>query len=1084
MSTGTLPIPDKAAYDMNVPLQRIPDGADIVAAFLYWQTVETSGENAGQNGFFNNGSGVNYPISGTQLGNLNAPVSWSSGGCAGASKGSKTIVTYRADVSGLLPVDKNGNIHPNTTYQVSLPDSGKPGTPPFAEGATLVIIYRLLVPSVPLNAVVIYDGAYAPSNAAQSTTQPIRGFFDAGNDQNLAIATKITHIVANGQSNKLQSVSLNNVNLPPLNGAPTPFPGNYNGSWDNPTWFPNTYGNVVKAQDFLATTMVVPNSSNKGCVSWGAIVMSTTVQDSDLDGLPDVWKNNQGYYDAGANRGMSNQGTCTLNQGVCLPKANDPSWVSLSGATPGKPDVFIQLDYMCLAEPDGTANCDPANGGISYAPDPQALANLTTAFSANLHRPINVHIDPNHQHIIPALTCTDGIDMNGNPVYCPYPLQAAVSWEGGFEFLKTQPLNYPDENSCETQTVGGVPGSGPLCQRRFPYGQNNSYHEVIFGVAVGTPNWDFLDGSLTSVVWSGNTVTFTTSADHGLVPAISPSDTTPNARVTVTGAISNPSLNNTYLVKSVTRVPGNYSFTIQLATSTTSPVAYTVTTDPVLMVGNGAATARSGISDLGGANSLITLGLWGVDGQTVPVQSGTFMHELGHALGLAHGGLYRTDLGGGVPPQVPDNYSFSFEPNCKPNFQSVMNYMFQVDLLDGVLDYSEEDLPTLNEKTGSEAIPSVLANAMHPTTKWYAPNQAFGSAAIAHCDGTPLLPTDPPGGTFLLQGPASSITWAMNQDINFDGQVEIALDGYSDWENVDLRQIGASGNDFWYGGAFPSARVSGAPLQSRVSGAPLQSRVSGAVQQARVSGKDIDFKTANAAVRPPALGHPSVALTPTNTVQVNFIAPAFGQSQIASFNIYRKTNDGPFSKPAYANFPVTGMLLPLPNPLTFTDTNVGCGVNYSYFVTTVLSDGRESVQSNTAGPISVQCQFVGFLSPLSTASQAPAPPTNSGSRNLGNAAPVKWELLGANNQPISDLTTLQLMQACSTTGPTSAPGPGSVCVPIYSPLGTEGSTTFRYSAPNFIVNWDTGVSSRLTHGWWTLELQLSDGRTWWTNILF
>src|SRR5215831_4525225 len=52
MSTGTIPIPDPGAYLTNVPLQQVPAGADIVAAFLYWATVEVSGVHAGQNGYF------------------------------------------------------------------------------------------------------------------------------------------------------------------------------------------------------------------------------------------------------------------------------------------------------------------------------------------------------------------------------------------------------------------------------------------------------------------------------------------------------------------------------------------------------------------------------------------------------------------------------------------------------------------------------------------------------------------------------------------------------------------------------------------------------------------------------------------------------------------------------------------------------------------------------------------------------------------------------------------------------------------------------------------------------------------------
>ena len=71
-ATGTISIPDAN----SVPAKGVPAGADIVAAFLYWQTVESSLTTfAGQQGYFNG-----YAIAGTVLGNPNAPVSWSSGG--------------------------------------------------------------------------------------------------------------------------------------------------------------------------------------------------------------------------------------------------------------------------------------------------------------------------------------------------------------------------------------------------------------------------------------------------------------------------------------------------------------------------------------------------------------------------------------------------------------------------------------------------------------------------------------------------------------------------------------------------------------------------------------------------------------------------------------------------------------------------------------------------------------------------------------------------------------------------------------------------------------------------------------------
>ncbi len=89
---------------------------------------------------------------------------------------------------------------------------------------------------------------------------------------------------------------------------------------------------------------------------------------------------------------------------------------------------------------------------------------------------------------------------------------------------------------------------------------------------------------------------------------------------------------------------------------------------------SGTVTSISGYSDLGGADSAVTLGLW----ETAPNQdmskrsnvlAGTLFHEIGHTLGLSHGGTYY---------DAPGSYVPTFDPNCKPNYQSVMNYLFQL----------------------------------------------------------------------------------------------------------------------------------------------------------------------------------------------------------------------------------------------------------------------------------------------------------------------------------------------------------------------------------------------------------------------
>ena len=69
----------------------------------------------------------------------------------------------------------------------------------------------------------------------------------------------------------------------------------------------------------------------------------------------------------------------------------------------------------------------------------------------------------------------------------------------------------------------------------------------------------------------------------------------------------------------------------------------------------------SGTADYpGGGDFLVTLGLWdntNFVGSDFGIAS-TTMHELGHTFGLGHGG--------------------DALPNCKPNYLSVMNYMFQL----------------------------------------------------------------------------------------------------------------------------------------------------------------------------------------------------------------------------------------------------------------------------------------------------------------------------------------------------------------------------------------------------------------------
>jgi hypothetical protein len=96
----------------------------------------------------------------------------------------------------------------------------------------------------------------------------------------------------------------------------------------------------------------------------------------------------------------------------------------------------------------------------------------------------------------------------------------------------------------------------------------------------------------------------------------------------------------------------------------------------------------SGNAEILGNDFYVTLGSWpngeGRPLGSVPDQAGTLLHELGHNLGLNHGG----DIG------LPEAEHIK---NRKPNYLSVMSYSFQVAGIFGRFDYSRDALGPLVE---------------------------------------------------------------------------------------------------------------------------------------------------------------------------------------------------------------------------------------------------------------------------------------------------------------------------------------------------------------------------------------------------
>jgi len=1050
----------------------VPQGAEIVAALVYWQTIEIIGGSTGQNGFFrpvfSGGPATGYVMQGTPLKNPNGPVYWDGSGCTAGKSTPKQLVTYLAVVTPYLRQDPKGNVLAGNTatpqnYEVKLPSQSNGS--PLTLGATLVLIYRVMSPSFPLNSIVIYDGSNSPSTSAQprgaldrdshdlgslTTTNTIQGFYQSDGSK-----SKLTYIVGNGQQNESETVSLNGSGLPSVYTSQPPFPGWYSGGlWDNVTWtFPNNKvnpPNPVPAGSSAATnswpsqsvsTAVTPAKAQ--CVTPAAIIFSTTVSDPDYDGLPPVLKNSRGYCDPAINNGSCNFGNSTDPAFVSLDDPLDPPQ---SGT--GRKDVFAQIDYM--VDSSGTnplLNQTDVNAAIKRVQN-AFLGPVENRGNNKLH---NVHLhlslgNPSQSYsgAITAQDCRDGVTVPG---LCSFPtapgdVGGVVGWKGNFAGIKNQLVLGGDPTQC-TSTP---PTAG--CQPRFQHGRKDAYHYVMLGRAPGLAQWFMVGGTL-AVKQTGNAVTFTTSTPHGpldavgvvalkrsgglssvdpvtglqtgLAPPGDPSCT--NGRVTIVGAASNPNLNGTYCVQN----PTDTTFTVNIGGSAAN-TSYTPLTDPNLAVAPGYVTQASGVSDVGGEDSLITLASWGTNA-TQKIIANTVMHELGHSNALTHGGYSFPNSGSG-------DYRPAVESNCKANFQSVMNYTFQLQfaplqfltgydasnnpLLLDVVDYSEQPLDTLNES--AVGVANVFtADPFYFFTGWYRPKTdgVPGTPGYIHCDGTPI--TD--NAQYVLQtGPANepamplcpfcnpSLSWLAGEDINFDGFRTETLHGYNDWANVNFDQVGATGSLSSTGGGLVAqggglvaqggglvAQGGGLVAQGGglvAQGGGLVAQGGGLVAQGgglvAQGGAEINLATANSVTRPPTQLFATEDVSP-RYIHLTWTAPSFGA--IDRYNIYRQP---PFASGSPLTVQASSLTFnSAKNQYTYIDKTAACNTGgYTYAVSALLQGtDQESAQSNSVNTTTAGKKLTGCYT-----NTPPTVTLNNLSFGLPNPAvqgsivPITWTL--------------------------------------------------------------------------------------------
>ena len=745
-----------ATGTITIDPSQIPAGAEIVAAYLYWETLAPSSGPVPSTLAGARFQKNDISRSAVLLNQGGSPGCSASGGddhddSEDGGGNASSVYVYRSDVlpyfERVTPSDPTKAVQVVVAgpHEVSLPDAGPGHRLPSTLGAGLVVVYRVAgydattlpaysSPKMPLKSIVIYDGGFTLSKASPQLLLSMEGFYEASRGEPNA---KLTQIVGNGVPGLSDTVQVTSTLAAADNQrvATSPFVGG--GGGGNPAGSTSTGIDVItfalplEPGAMKAGISVTGDAKNNcGCLTFGASVLSTVVQDRDGDGLLDVWEKESEWSSKPA-RLASVYGSWPLTEptGDALPD------LQAMGADPDFQDVFVQIDYMVGSDGHTHLPTKPALDAIAAAfhnaaPRPSLIAQGTCApTAASGQCPIRIHFDvgSNYQ---PAATVTAST------------CAAAVSWT-------------PD---CAIIPLRGGTKSGVISESLC----------TAAGTLAGSrpPNTCAFPGYAGVVGWKNGERAYRDApvdvATHKLVCAQGQAGCEP-------------------------RMPRNRKDIFHYALMAHAIGSPSVT-NPLQPVAN------SGIADSNGGDLMITLGLWDNQVGSSLVQASTLMHELGHNFGLRHGGV------------VP---SGTLEANCKPNYQSIMNYLFQIRGLWNsqgvpVLDYSRQLLPTLNESALVEAT-GFGATSMY-RARWYAPlansiNGALGaSPASRHCDGTLVSPSEP--ASITADGdPATlaAIDWnadgviagTQSQNANFDGALGETFTGANDYATMDLRQVGA-----------------------------------------------------------------------------------------------------------------------------------------------------------------------------------------------------------------------------------------------------------------------------------------------------
>jgi hypothetical protein len=443
------------------------------------------------------------------------------------------------------------------------------------------------------------------------------------------------------------------------------------------------------------------------------------------------------------------------------------------GARSGQRDLFVEIGAMRSdAWSPLTSRQDPVPGAHDHMPSEAVLKAVGSGLlnPPSGHSPIYAHFDvgdrgyqgppENPTLFVPGTLARGGEhiderecveDNNPGTPPCRFPgFKGVVSWPSGFQFLAMAPVGHNGAELLDPEGAGWCDANDAAdCRRRFDLNRDGIFHYLLYAHARGVRKSDF-----------------PCLADDGMgnlepVPY-------PDGTITCGDALT-----------------ANPEYTMP--------------------------KSSSGIAELPGRFAMVSLGLWDNAVGTENMQAQTTLHELGHNLGLWHGGAPPV-----FTPLPTGRVRVDVRPNCIPYYWSVMNYANQAT---GVVDKNGFPLTRLSGEVGPGLDELTLADGVFSLdtlpfrSSWFAPKVqgtlpfTLGlTPATRRCDGTLLQPGDPQMARLDAAFNPSSLNWGIDwngdgpsgfappQDVNFDGKSSsgaAGLRGHNDWDTLTLNRVGS-----------------------------------------------------------------------------------------------------------------------------------------------------------------------------------------------------------------------------------------------------------------------------------------------------